>query len=71
MSVLRRNPTQGHEDNFGFYDLTFPYEAEFMAHVRALSRPVKCDGCGHKVRLMPSRFVCATCAFNAEMGWGR
>lgn len=61
--------SQGHEDNFGFYDLDFPLEAEFLEHIRRRSRPVHCDNCDRIVSLLPDHHYCAVCTFNFEMGW--
>ena len=62
-------PRQCHEDNFGWHDLSFPLEAEFVADLIARSRWTVCRSCKARVLLLLDRKVCATCAYEAEMGW--
>ena len=58
----------GYEDNFGFWDIDGPEERAFFQHVQRQSVIIACKRCGHLVRLIPPKTVCASCVAALECG---
>jgi ribosomal protein L37E len=57
-----------YEDNFGFWDIDGQEEQAFFDHVQRESLPATCDRCGHRVRLLQSKTLCASCVTALECG---
>ena len=57
-----------YEDNFGFWDVGEQEEQAFFDHVQRESLPKTCDRCGQRVRLLPSKMLCASCVTALECG---
>ncbi|MGB7976950.1 MAG: hypothetical protein WCF81_21955 [Roseiarcus sp.] len=57
-----------YEDNFGFWDIDGQEEQAFFDHVQRESLPKTCDRCGQRVRLLPSKTLCASCVAALECG---
>jgi hypothetical protein len=57
-----------YEDNFGFWDIDGPEERAFFQHVRGKSVLIACGRCKCRVRLIPTKTVCASCVAALECG---
>jgi hypothetical protein len=57
-----------YDDNFGFWHIDGAEERSFFEHVRRQSARVQCERCERLVRLMPSKFLCASCVSALECG---
>ena len=57
-----------YEDNFGFWELDFPEEHAFFAHVQSKSARAICQRCKRLVRLISTKTICAPCVSALECG---
>ena len=57
-----------YEDNFGFWDIDGQEEQAFFEDVRRQSVQKTCERCDRRVRLMPSKTLCASCLTALECG---
>ena len=60
--------TAFYDDNFGFWDINEPEEQAFFEHVRLQSLTTMCGRCERRVRLMPTKTLCASCVSALESG---
>ena len=57
-----------YEDNFGFWDIDAPEERAFFEFIKDQSACANCERCQRRVRLTPSKTLCATCVSALECG---
>ncbi len=57
-----------YDDNFGFWDINGQEEQAFFEYVQRQSVQKTCDRCERRVRLMPPKTLCASCAAALEYG---
>jgi hypothetical protein len=57
-----------YDDNFGFWDIDGQEEQAFFEHVQRQSVLKTCDRCDRRVRLLPSKTLCASCLTALEYG---
>ena len=57
-----------YEHNFGFWEIDGQVEQAFFEYVQRQSVQKTCDRCERRVRLMPAKTLCASCASALECG---
>jgi hypothetical protein len=60
--------TTVYEHNFGFWEIDGQVEQAFFEYVQRQSVQKTCDRCDRRVRLMPSKTLCASCVAALEFG---
>jgi hypothetical protein len=60
--------TTVYEDNFGFWEIDCPEESAFFEHIRSQSVRIICQRCKRRVRLIPTKTICAACVSAVEFG---
>ena len=60
--------TTVYEYNFGFWEIDGQVEQAFFEYVQRQSVQRTCDRCERRVRLMPSKTLCASCVTALEFG---
>jgi hypothetical protein len=66
-AISRRELTI-YEHNFGFWEIDGQVEQAFFEYVQRQSVQKTCDRCERRVRLMPAKTLCASCASALECG---
>jgi hypothetical protein len=57
-----------YDHNFGFWDIDGQVEQAFFEYIQRQSVQKTCDRCERRVRLMPPKAICASCASALECG---
>jgi hypothetical protein len=57
-----------YEHNFGFWEIDGQVEQAFFEYVQRQSVQKICNRCERRVRLMPAKTLCASCASALECG---
>ena len=58
-----------YDSNFGHWDMNDGDDVDFYHDVQSRSVTKTCQGCGHRVKLLPQYGYCNSCATKIEQGY--